>query len=182
MKKILVLLFMAILTIIAGAMAVNMRYPVKYLDIIEANTGELDASLVLAVILTESSFRENAESHRGAQGLMQLMPATAEETAALMRMGDFSPDNVWQPEVNIMIGCFYLNRLVGIFGNDELALAAYNAGQGNVNRWLANPEYSRDGTSLDVIPFPETENYLKRVRQNQRIYKIILFLTGRASK
>ncbi|MCL1862740.1 MAG: lytic transglycosylase domain-containing protein [Defluviitaleaceae bacterium] len=178
MKK-LMLSVIVILTVIAMAMAVNIRYPVRHLDIIRENAGELETSLILAVIHAESSFREAALSHAGAQGLMQLMPATAEEMASHMGMGDFQPEDVWLPEINISMGAFYLNRLVARFGCIDLALAAYNAGQGNVTAWLADPQFSADGESLDVIPFPETYNYLRRVRQNQRIYNIILTVTRR---
>jgi len=182
MKKWFTLALIVILTGTAGVMAVNIRYPVRHFDTIRENAGELEPSLILAVIMAESSFRERAESHRGAQGLMQLMPATAEDIARQMSMTSFQPQDVWQPEINIAMGSFYLNRLANMYGCVELALAAYNAGQGNVNRWLANPEFSGDGKSLSVIPFPETENYLRRVKQNQRIYNIILNMTGRARR
>jgi len=163
----------------AGIILINMRFPVRHLDVIRANAGELEVSLVLAVIMAESSFREDARSSAGAQGLMQIMPDTATDIAGRMGL-DFVPEDVWQPEVNIAMGTFYLNHLFEMFGCLELALAAYNAGQGRVNEWLSNPEFSRDGQSLDVIPFEETRNYLRRVRRNQRIYRIILAVTGRA--
>jgi len=176
------LIVIAVLTLSAAVMVVSIRFPVRYLDIIHENAGDLEPALILAVIMAESSFRQSAESHRGAQGLMQLMPATAEEIAQQMGMTDFKPENVWQPEVNIAMGIFYLNRLKNIFdGNIDLALAAYNAGQGNVNNWLANPELSHDGKTLYSIPFAETYNYLRRVRFNQRIYEIILTLTRRTT-
>jgi soluble lytic murein transglycosylase len=152
---------------------------VRHLDIINENAGELEPSLILAVIRTESSFRENAVSRSGAMGLMQIMPPTAEEMARYMGIENFAPEDVWQPEINIAIGCFYLNRLVNQYGDIDLGLAAYNAGQGNVNSWLANPEYSKDGKTLDTIPFPETDNYLRRVARNQHIYNLILRVTGR---
>ena len=174
----------AVLSVVAAVMLVNMRFPVRYLDIIHEVAGDLDIepSLILAVIMAESSFRQRAESHAGAQGLMQLMPATAQEIAQQMGMEGFEPSDVWQPEINIAMGSFYLNRLKNLFGGSlDLALAAYNAGQGNVNRWLADPEFSADGQTLDVIPFAETYNYLRRVRFNQRVYRIILTLTRRAN-
>ncbi|MCL2216701.1 MAG: lytic transglycosylase domain-containing protein [Defluviitaleaceae bacterium] len=170
-----ILLAIAVLSVIAFVMAVNIRFPVRHLDIIRAHAGELDPALILAVIMAESSFRQNAESPAGAQGLMQLMPATAEEIAQHMGLEDFQPEDVWLPEINIAMGSFYLNRLKNIFGgNLDLALAAYNAGQGNVNSWLANPEFSGDGKTLDTIPFMETHNYLRRVRFNRRVYEILL--------
>ncbi|MCL1883179.1 MAG: lytic transglycosylase domain-containing protein [Defluviitaleaceae bacterium] len=180
MKKWFMLAFILVLSVVAFAMAVNLRFPVRHLDIVREHSGELDDSLILAVIMAESSFRENAESHRGAQGLMQLMPATAEEMARHMGMENFHAEDVWIPEINIAIGSFYLNRLANMYGCIELALAAYNAGQGNVNRWLSDPEISGDGKSLDTIPFGETRNYIQRVNRNRRIYNMILTMTGRA--
>ncbi|MCL2388101.1 MAG: lytic transglycosylase domain-containing protein [Defluviitaleaceae bacterium] len=181
MKKFVVFFFMFVFSCVAGVLAVDFLFPVRHLDTVREYSGDLEVSLVLAVILAESRFRVDAESHRGAQGLMQLMPATAEEMAGHMGLVDFEPEDVWIPEVNIAMGSFYLNRLVRLYdGCVSLALAAYNAGQGNVNRWLANPDFSRDGETLDVIPFPETYNYLQRVKRNQRVYRIILTVTGRA--
>ena len=180
MKKFLVaFIVIFILSAAALVMAVNIRFPVRYMDIIEANAGELDPTWILAVIKAESSFRPNAESHRGAQGLMQLMPTTAEWVAEMMRMSDFTPERVWLPEVNIALGSYYLNWLLRYYnGNLNVALAAYNAGLGNVNRWLGDPQFSADGVNLSTIPFNETDNYLRRVMFNQRVYEIILWTRG----
>jgi len=181
MKKWLItILILLVLCISALALAINMRFPVRYMDIIEANAGEIDPTWILAVIMAESSFRPGAESHRGARGLMQLMPTTAEWIAELMGKENFDPETVWQPEVNIAMGSFYLNWLYRYYNEDlQLALAAYNAGLGNVNRWLADPDFSADGRNLDVIPFNETANYLRRVTFNQRMYSFILRFTRR---
>jgi len=169
-----------VLSIVAVMLIVNMRFPVQYMDIIEAHAGEIDPTWILAVVQAESSFRPNAESHRGAQGLMQLMPTTAEWVAELMGKQDFDPETVWLPEVNIAMGSFYLNWLKRYYNGDlTLAITAYNAGLGNVNRWLADPEFSSDGSTLDSIPFNETANYLERVTRNQRIYEIWLRFRGR---
>jgi len=166
-----------VLTLLAGAfvMAVNMRFPVRYMHIIEAHAGEIEPEVILAVIMAESSFRPHVQSHAGAQGLMQIMPATAEWLAGLMGKTDFDPETIWHPEVNIAIGSYYLNWLKRRYnGNLNLALAAYNAGQGNVNRWLADTEISSDGVTLDRIPFAETRNYVERVEFNRRVYSVIL--------
>jgi len=180
MKKFLITIFiLGILCAAALALAVSTRFPVRHMDIIEANAGEIEPTLILAVIMAESSFRPYAQSHRGAQGLMQLMPSTAEWVAGLMGMDDFNPENIWLPEVNIALGSFYLNWLLRYYNGDlDLAIAAYNAGLGNVNRWLQDPEFSIDGVNLDVIPFNETANYVRRVAFNQQVYQVILRVNG----
>ncbi|MCL2571495.1 MAG: lytic transglycosylase domain-containing protein [Defluviitaleaceae bacterium] len=171
-----------ILFAIVGVLGLSMRFPVRYLEIIEEHAGDIDPSWILAVIMAESSFRPEAESHRGAQGLMQLMPATAEDIARRMGKTDFDPETIWIPEVNIAMGSFYLNWLLERFGSLDLAIAAYNAGMGNVSRWLQDPEVSSDGQTLTNIPFNETANYVRRVRFNQQIYAIILRFTGRLNR
>ena len=179
-KKVVPYVVVAILIAIAMFMAVRTRFPIRYLDVIQAHAGELDVSFVLAVIMAESSFNHLAESHAGAQGLMQLMPSTAADMAERMGMRDFQPDDVWLPEVNIAIGAFYLNWLYARYNGDlDLVLAAYNAGLGRVDAWLADPQFSTDGVTLDTIPFSETENYLERVRQFQRVYRVLLVVRGR---
>lgn len=176
MKKFLVLLLVAMLCVVAGFMAVGARFPIRHLDVIEANAGNLEVSFVLAVIMAESSFNPNAVSRVGAQGLMQLMPPTAADMARRMGKTDFAPEDVWNPEINIAIGTFYLNWLYNRYnGNLDLVLAAYNAGLGRVDSWLQDPAVSADGANLDNIPFPETYNYLTRVRQFQRVYQVLLW-------
>jgi len=150
------------------------------MDIIEEHAGEIDPTWILAIIMAESSFRPNAESHRGAQGLMQLMPATAEWVAELMNKTDFDPESIWLPEVNIAMGSFYLNWLKRYYNGDlNLAITAYNAGLGNVNRWLADTDFSSDGRTLDSIPFNETANYVDRVSFNQQVYMQLLRIRRR---
>lgn len=103
---------------------------------------QLDFGLVKAVIHTESGFDPNARSMPGAQGLMQLMPATAQR---------YSVRDVWDPRQNIEAGSRHLRHLLDRYGNLELALAAYNAGEGNVDKYGGVP------------PFPETQDYVQRV-------------------
>jgi soluble lytic murein transglycosylase len=174
-KFVLFILIMTVLVTAAGVTGVKTRFPVHYLEYVRAHAGELDPSWVMAVILAESGFNPRALSPAGARGLMQLMPETAHDVARRMGMRDFNPEDLWDPYINIAMGCFYLNeRLRGFNGDIRLALAAYNGGQGNVRSWLANPEFSRDGKTLDVIPFTETYHYINRVVFNQRVYAYLL--------
>ena len=181
MKKwIFTIIILLILCVTAVGIGVYTRFPIRYMDIIEEHAGEIDPTWILAVIMAESSFRPSAESHRGAQGLMQLMPATAEWVAELMGKVDFDPESVWLPEVNIAMGSFYLNWLKRYYNGDlTLAITAYNAGLGNVNRWLADTNLSSDGRTLDSIPFNETANYVERVSFNQRVYTQLLRIRRR---
>lgn len=117
----------------------RVRYPVRYRTEIERCAAEnaLDPALVAAVIWTESGFDKDARSSRGACGLMQLTEPTAEYCASLMNK-EFDPSRLFEPEYNIELGSFYLSYLIEKFDGDTVAaLAAYNAGEGNVSAWLA---------------------------------------------
>jgi len=153
----------------------NLLYPMAYKDIVElqAEENDIEYSLVLAVIKTESNFVVDAHSGK-ASGLMQLTDETAEWIADKM---DINADeiNLMEPADNIRLGCFYLKYLIDYYnGNEDVALAAYNGGMGNVNKWLDDEKYSSDGETLDYIPFKETREYVKKVRKEQKVYEEIL--------
>ena len=120
---------------------------------------QLDKELVYAVIECESGFDVNAVSRAGACGLMQLMP----NTFLWITETEEGELDIFDPETNIQAGCKYLRYLLGRFDKLETALAAYNAGEGKVGAWLSDAKYSTDGESLDVIPYPETAEYVRRV-------------------
>ena len=147
-------------------------YPLRYEDEISRYSREynLDPYLVMSIISAESRFDENAVSHKDAKGLMQLKEETAEWCVKKFKINT-SHEKLYEPEINIMIGCCYLNYLNKLFdGETETAIAAYNAGPGNVSEWLKNPEYSSDGKTLINIPFPETDTYVAKVLKRQKIY------------
>lgn len=127
-----------------------------------ADQFEIPLALVLAVIRTESDFHPDAVSAAGAKGLMQLMP----ETFAYLRDERFgeslADSDIFDPEVNIRYGCYYLAYLFDRFDDWRTALAAYNAGESRVAEWLEDPEISPDG-HLKHIPFEETAAYIKKV-------------------
>ncbi|WEG18488.1 transglycosylase SLT domain-containing protein [Alkalihalophilus pseudofirmus] len=130
-------------------------YSGQYSDIINRAASQygLDPNLIAAVIKAESNFNPNARSHAGARGLMQLMPATA---------ASLGVKNSYDPEQNIMAGARYLSMQLKAFGGDiEKALAAYNAGAGNVKKWERNGQWGN-------IPFKETRNYVPKVLGYQR--------------
>ena len=151
-------------------------FPVKHLDIINKYSEEynLEPALVCAVIKTESSFNENAESSKGARGLMQLMPATIDWAVTKIPIENFSYMDIEKPDVNIKIGCWILNFLNKELKDEKLTIAAYNAGIGNVQKWLENSDYSLDGENLHSIPYGETAKYVEKVELYKKIYDILL--------
>lgn len=149
------------------------NYPLEYADIIDEYSAEyqLDPALVCAVIYAESGFRSDAVSVDGARGVMQIMPETGEWIASKLGEDDFTVERLFEPELNIRYGCWFLNYLFYRFsGDSQKALAAYNAGQGNVDSWLARPECSSDGVTLEYIPVRETRNYVKKVKAAHDVY------------
>lgn len=174
-KRILVILVFAVVLIPLAKSGYNKlldRFlPLKYEGYIEKYSEEygLDKYLVMGVIRAESSFRNDA--HSGvARGLMQLTDDTARWIAGKLDI-DYNEDMVLKPEVNIKMGCYYLAYLKEHFKDTIAALAAYNAGMGNVTEWLGDSRYSEDGKTLQSIPFGETKRYVKRVEILSRLYE-----------
>lgn len=162
-----------LLTVLTLYIAGKSLYPLKYEDLVEkySKRYDLDPFLVLAVIKVESGFRYNAVSHKNARGLMQITEGTGKWGADKLGLKDYSAEKLFDPEANIHIGCWYLNSLYKQFGDTELVLAAYNAGSGNVTKWLGDDELSPDGKTLDRIPYKETEKYIRKVKNSYTIYK-----------
>lgn len=121
----------------------------------------LSPELLEAVMLTESKFDETAVSHVGAVGMMQLMPETAHWIA---EESGLPADQLDKPEQNIPLGAWYLEYLLKKYDNNEvLALAAYNAGRGNVDQWMKEKKWTKDFHDISEIPFPETREFVKTV-------------------
>jgi soluble lytic murein transglycosylase len=141
----------------------RLRYPLRYEHIVRghADTYGLDPALVAAVIYTESRFDADARSDAGALGLMQLLPETASGIA--MRTGGtrFVVSDLLEPELNVRYGSWYLRHLLERYGDERTALAAYHAGQGNVDTWRARGR---------EIAFPETRAYVEKVLEARRVY------------
>ena len=151
----------------------NMYYPQRYGEEIEEYSKErgLDSNLVRALILQESYYNPKARSPVGATGLMQLMPPTAKEHAR--RLGvSFAVSRLENPEVNVRLGTYHLRMLLNMFkGNTYLAVASYNAGQGNVLKWRRAAPSRPIDEFLESIPFQETRNYVKRVTMLKSSYE-----------
>lgn len=141
------------------------RFPLRYRA--EAERYYSDWRLILAMIKAESGFDPNAVSSVGACGLMQLMPETATFIAAKEGIEHF---DLFSATDNLRLGCKYLLYLETRFSDRDAVLAAYNAGEGNVREWLRQEKYSKDGKTLNDLPFSETKNYLKKVKKYYRIY------------
>ncbi len=150
------------------------QYPLKYADLIikYADQYSVDPFLVASVIFVESRYISDAVSPKDAKGLMQILPSTGEWAAERIKLDGYAEDQLFNPEVNIQMGCWYLGFLESQFPDSrELVLASYNGGIGNVKKWLDNKEYSKDGMKLDHIPFKETRNYVIRVQEAYEIYE-----------
>lgn len=150
----------------------RMYYPIAYQEIIRAASEEFGVpkELLCGVIWCESRFQPEAQSSAGACGLMQMTPATFGEV--LWRLDLPEDTDIFAPEQNIRCGAFYLRRLYNLYGeNWDTALAAYNAGMGNVNNWLSDPRYSADGATLQKIPFSETAAYVEKVQETKDVYR-----------
>ena len=139
------------------------KYPLKFKEEIEfyAEKNDISPTLVASIINTESSFKQDAKSKSGAEGLMQLMPSTARFVAD--KYGVEFDGELFSPKKNIELGCLYLKYLFDKFKVEQTVLFAYNSGEGNVNVWLNNKEYSQDGKTLNYCPFEETNSYVKKV-------------------
>jgi soluble lytic murein transglycosylase len=139
------------------------RYPLKYEQSIRASAKahDLDPALLASVVYVESRFDPDAHSDAGAVGLMQLLPETAEGIALRTGGTSFVVDDLRDPDLNIRYGSWYLDHLLERYGSVDSALAAYQAGQGNVDRWLA---------SSAGIRFPETRAYVSEVERVRRVY------------
>ena len=141
----------------------RLRYPLEYEHILRghAENYDLDPALLAAVVYRESKFDPDAHSSSGAVGLMQLLPETAKGIALHTGGSRFRVSDLYDPEINVRYGAFYLRRLMRKYGDQRLALAAYNAGQTNVDEWLG---------SGGGIRFPETRQYVDEVLEARDIY------------
>src|ERR1700760_1914429 len=137
----------------------------------QAAKKHLDPALIAAVIYAESKF-EPRPSAAGAQGLMQILPATAYYLARLSGGKRFTASDLATPQINVAYGSYYLRYLLDHYGGDEmLAIAAYNGGLTNVDGWVARARSEGHGLSTDAIPFPETREYVRRVLAAQQRYR-----------
>ena len=177
----ILLLFLAIIILILGVYKVfNIEeiilkhlYPIKYEEYVYKYSNELDIDpmLTFAIIKTESNFQEEVVSSSGAIGLMQLMESTAKEQAKKLNM-EYTKESLYNAEINLKIGLNYFNTLLDYYSqNYILAFTAYNAGLGNVQKWINEGIIRSDGSDIENIPFKETNMYVRKIIKNYEIYK-----------
>jgi soluble lytic murein transglycosylase len=147
--------------------------PLRHDDIIRQQAADknVDAALIAAVIYEESRFRDQT-SKAGARGLMQITPETADFIARRSGGIRFQQSDLATPQINIAYGAWYLRYLIDHYeGNDTLAVAAYNAGQSNVDRWVERAGGPDNFDSARHIPFPETRAYVENVQERRQEYR-----------
>ena len=182
MKKLII-----IIIIIALALAIykyskldevilKMIYPIKYSNYVETYSEKYDVDkyFIYAMIKAESNFNERALSNSKAIGLMQILEDTAFEMAEDVDLGELTEEELYNPDTNINLGVKYFSYLLKQFDNNyNLAIIAYNAGIGNVQKWIEQGIIQEDGSDLENVPFKETNNYVRKILNNYKMYEKI---------
>ena len=147
-------------------------YPLSYEESIFNYSMQYDikSEFIASVINAESGFNKNAVSKKGAIGLMQIMPQTAEWISSKMNI-NYDENMLFSEDYNINLGTYYISYLFSKFEDETVVLCAYNAGEGTVKNWLNNMSYSLDGKTLKIIPYKETNVYVQKVLKSVKIYK-----------
>ena len=180
-KKVIsvILIIIFLILLVCGFIGIKTYvYPLEYKDeVLEySQKYNLDPYLVFAVINAESGFDKHATSSKNARGLMQITESTAKEVNEITNSVDsLNEENIYNEDINIELGCQYLASLISRYnGNYYLAICSYNAGIGNVDKWISQGQISQDLNTTDVeLPFKETTKYLKKVIHNYKMYKVI---------
>ena len=147
------------------------KYKKEYSEYVSKYSQEygVEEDLIYALIKAESNFDANAISNKNAKGLMQLMYSTAEEIANKSGI-ELTEENILDPDTNINIGTKYISNLLEKYNCIEVALAAYNAGSGNVDKWIKNGTIKSDGSDIENIPYKETNTYVRKIMRDYKIY------------
>ncbi|MBU0478165.1 lytic transglycosylase domain-containing protein [bacterium] len=171
-KSVLKYLVFLIVAGIILLLAKTLAGPIKYAPIVykSAQKYNIDPALIMAVIEIESKFNAKAVSKAGATGLMQIMPKTAKSLSRELNIKKYNKDFLYNPEINIKIGTYYLKKLLQEFNNDiDLSLGAYNGGIGNIKKWQRQKK---------EIPFEETRTFIKKVKSARIKYKVVSKFCG----
>ena len=174
--KVLGFILLTILTLVAVSYGViayqTSRTQINYQDQINeySNKYNVDPLLTASIVKVESDFDNDAQSHQGAKGLMQLLDETAKHSAEVIGE-DYYPDKLNDIDYNLKLGVGYYNYLYNYYNNKELALAAYNGGVGNVDKWIDQGILDKVNPDISKIPFDETRQYVTKVMANYEVYK-----------
>lgn len=174
--KVLGFILLTILTLVAVSYGViayqTSRTQINYQDQINEYSDKynVDPLLTASIVKVESDFDNDAQSHQGAKGLMQLLDETAKHSAEVIGE-DYYPDKLNDIDYNLKLGVGYYNYLYNYYNNKELALAAYNGGVGNVDKWIDQGILDKDKPDISKIPFDETRQYVTKVMANYEVYK-----------
>ena len=180
-KKLMIIILLIVLIVIVFLVKdnlLNLLYPKTYQEVVStyAEKYNVEENLIFALIKAESNFDKDAISNRKAIGLMQLMEDTAREVANKNDIDmkfDKPIEELRQVDKNIEIGTCYLSTLMEKYQNKEVALAAYNAGIGTVNGWIEKEIIKEDGSDIENIPYKETNNYVRKILRDYKIYEYL---------
>lgn len=174
--KILGFIILAIITLILGAYGIiayqTSRTQINYQDEITeySEKYDVDPLLTASIVKVESDFDNDAESQKGAHGLMQLLDQTARHSAEVVGI-DYYPEKLNDIDYNLNLGIGYYDYLYNYYNNRTLALAAYNGGVGNVDKWIKQGLIDKENPDISKIPFDETRQYVTKVEANYDVYK-----------
>jgi len=174
-KKLLIALVVIIIIILVviciNKLMIKILYKKEYSEYVSKYSQQygVDENLIYALIKAESNFEVSAVSNKNAKGLMQLMPSTADDVARKCEI-ELTDDNILQPDININLGTKYISTLLEKYECMEVALAAYNAGSGNVDKWIDNGTIKADGSDIENVPFKETNTYVRKIMRDYKIY------------
>ena len=171
---ILICLFILVKVVKLPRIILEQIYPLQYEEYVEeyAKEYKVDEALIYAMIKAESNFDQTANSSSGAKGLMQIMDGTVQEIITSLGLDNDKTYDLYDAQTNIMLGTKYFSNLLKDYDNNQyLALAAYNAGKGNVRKWIEKGVIKENGSDIENIPFKETNIYVRKILQNYRIYK-----------
>jgi len=171
MIVVIIIVGIIITAILINKLTIKILYKKEYSEYVTkyAQQYDVDENLIYALIKAESNFEADVSSLKGAQGLMQLMYSTAEDVAKKNGI-ELTEENILEPDININIGTKYIATLLEKYECVEIALAAYNAGSGNVDKWIANGTIKADGSNIENIPFKETNTYVRKIMRDYKIY------------
>ena len=179
-KKILIVgiivLMIIVFLVVFKDKILKIIYPKTYKEIVSvyADKYNVDENIIFSVIKAESNFENNAVSHKEALGLMQIMEETAKDVATKYDINidlNNAEQEILNVQNNINIGTKYLSVLIEKYQNIELAVAAYNAGTGTVDKWIEKGIIKEDGSDIENIPYKETNNYVRKILRNYNVYE-----------